>query len=289
MIPTDFDTTDYQESLVDIIASLVSNTKASVLMQPRQAAFHHPAVNPKPAAIFSAALSEQGNDSLTAKLSSVRFTVISPIAKNRIRTLKRSAHLACNCRNALNQRQQLRYIMAVSASQSDRKGNTVGVRYHMMFRAFLAAIRGVGACFCPPKTARTEAESTIAREKSIWSTHRSLFSSIRWILSHTPARCQSCRRRQQVIPEPQPISWGRSSQPMPVFSTNRMPVKAARSGMRFRPGYRNLRFFFGINGSMISHNSSLTICFAMSSLHAFLRNIQLLISSDMNIKNLSFC
>ncbi len=37
---------------------------------------------------------------------------------------------------------------------------------------------------------------------------------------------------EQVMPEPQPISWGSISQGMPLFSTNRMPVRAARSSMR---------------------------------------------------------
>jgi hypothetical protein len=40
---------------------------------------------------------------------------------------------------------------------------------------------------------------------------------------------------------------------------------------------------------MISHNSSLTIGFAMSSLLAFLCNIQLLMLSVIDVKNNSFC
>jgi hypothetical protein len=57
-----------------------------------------------------------------------------------------------------------------------------------------------------------------------------------------PAVAQSRSRRQQVIPLPQPISWGRYSQGMPVFSTNKIPVSAARSGTRGRPP-------FGLGGS----------------------------------------
>ena len=33
-----------------------------------------------------------------------------------------------------------------------------------------------------------------------------------WIWSQTPAACQSRKRFQQVMPQPQPISWGKSSQ-----------------------------------------------------------------------------
>src|SRR3954453_20668965 len=52
-----------------------------------------------------------------------------------------------------------------------------------------------------------------------------------------PASCQSLNRRQQVMPEPQPISWGSISQGMPLFSTNRMPVRAARSSTGGRPPF----------------------------------------------------
>ena len=44
------------------------------------------------------------------------------------------------------------------------------------------------------------------------------------------------KRRQQVIPEPQPISCGRCSQPIPVFNTNKIPLNTFRSSIRFRPG-----------------------------------------------------
>jgi len=53
--------------------------------------------------------------------------------------------------------------------------------------------------------------------------------------SQIPACCQSCKRRQQVIPEPQPNCSGSIRQGMPLRSTNRIPVKQARSDLRGRP------------------------------------------------------
>ena len=44
------------------------------------------------------------------------------------------------------------------------------------------------------------------------------------IFCQTPAACQSRRRRQQVVPLPPPISWGRYSHGIPLLSTNGMPV-----------------------------------------------------------------
>ena len=289
MVPADFDAADCQERLVNIIAFFISNTKTPILVQPRDGTFYYPTIDTQAASVFSPSFSQQGDNSSVTKLSPMWLRVIAPVAKKAVGMLKRSANLACDWRDTVNQRQKLRDVVTVGAGQYHRKRNTIGICYQMMFRAFFTPIRGIWACFCPPKTARTDDESTTARQKSIWSARRNLLNSTLCILSHTPAFCHSCNRRQQVIPQPQPISCGRSSQPMPVFRTNNMPVRAWRFETGFRPGYRNLRFFSWINGFMISHNSSLTIGFAMSSIPAFLCNVQLLMLSAINIKNNSFC
>lgn len=70
----------------------------------------------------------------------------------------------------------------------------------------------------------------------------------------------SSRRRQHVIPDPNPSSWGRNSHWMPVCSTNKIPHNTCRSGTRFRPGRRESRgTCLGSSGSIRSHNPSGTI------------------------------
>ena len=80
--------------------------------------------------------------------------------------------------------------------------------------------------------------------------------------AQTPATCQSRSRRQQLIPDPQPISAGSISQGRPDFSTNKMPVSAARSESRGRPpfGFGRSR---GSSGSIAAQRSSGTRGFAM--------------------------
>jgi len=73
--------------------------------------------------------------------------------------------------------------------------------------------------------------------------------------SHTPARCQSRRRRQHVIPDPQPSSGRSICQGMPLRRTNRMPMRHARSESRGRPPFGRRRGV-GRNGSTRSHNGS---------------------------------
>jgi hypothetical protein len=80
--------------------------------------------------------------------------------------------------------------------------------------------------------AGTDALSSEQRDQSIAFAAPSRSSSTRWSRCQTPALCQSRKRRQQVMPQPQPISRGSISQGMPDFSTNRMPVSAAPCGPR---------------------------------------------------------
>lgn len=270
---------------MNLRAFFVTNSKPPVLVQPRNRSLNHPAKDSQPAAVLSSTFGKQGNNLSCTKLAAVWLAVISPVCHRMLWPLHSSTDFTCYRRNTINKRQQLRNIMPISSSQFYRQRKSIGLSYQMMFRAIFAAVRGVWAGFRPPKTARTEEESTITREKSIWSACRSLLSKTRWIVSHTPAFCQSRNLLQQVIPQPQPISLGRSSHPMPVLSTNRIPVRTSLSETGFRPGYRNLLFFFGIIGSMISHNLSSSIGFAMSNLLVF----WLLMLSDIQVNYLSFC
>lgn len=270
---------------MNLRAFFVANFKSSVLMQPRNSTLHNPTIYPQAAAVFGSTFCQNRLNIFMTKFLTMWFRIITPVSQNTVGFATRTTSFSCYRRNTINQRQQLCNIMPISSGQLHRQRNSISIRYQMMFRTFFTAIRGVWAGFRPPKTARTEEESTIAREKSICSEWCNLFNKVWCILSHTPTVCQSRNLLQQVIPQPQPISFGRSSHPMPVLRTNRIPVIASLSETGFRPGYLNFLFFFGIIGSMISHNLSSSIGFAMSNLLIF----WLLMLSDIKVNYLSFC
>ena len=272
---------------MNITTTLITNSQSAKLMQPGKCAFHYPASFTQPAAVRCSTLGQQRFDLQNSQSNAVWLRIIGTITLNNIRTLTRSATPASYRWNCFNQRKKLRHVVVISTGNNGSKRCPVGVGNYMMFTAIFASIGGVWARFLPPKIARTDAESTTAREKSILSAFRSLLSKMRCISSQTPAFCQSRSLRQHVMPEPQPISLGKCSQPIPVLSTNRIPVKAARFGIDFRPGYWNRLFFFGIIGSINFHNSSSKIGFAMSNLLVI--SFWLLMLSVINVKILSFC
>jgi len=254
---------------MNIRSALITNSQSTKLVKPREGALYNPTIHAQSTTMFGSTLSQHWNYTQLTQVLTVWLRIIGTIALKIVRALTRPTTFASNRRDSFNQWQKLGNIMAVSTGDFHRQRDTTSICNQMVFSARFASIGGIGARFRPPKTARIDPESTRAREKSIWSALRSLLSRTRCILSQTPAFCQSFNRRQQVIPLPQPISLGRYSQGIPVLSTNKMPVRAARLGIGFRPGYRNRLLFFGSSGSIIFHNLSSNIGLAMSNLLVF--------------------
>ena len=224
------------------------------MMQPGMRASNDPAIFAKAAAVFGTALGDHWLDTAFAQRSSMSLGVVSTIGIDHTRSVQWVAAQSANWRNRVNQRQQLRGAGDIRTGQDRAKRRAVGVDDDVVPGTGSRAIGGVLAGFWPVTTARIDDESTAAREKSIWSATRSLVSSSSCKRSHTPAACQSRRRRQQVAPEPPQISAGRSCQRSPVLRTNKIPVSAARFETGRRPGFFSRRGLGGSNGSISVHN-----------------------------------
>lgn len=97
---------------------------------------------------------------------------------------------------------------------------------------------GFGPVAAPPALAGRLAASSTHRRPSISPARPSRSSRAWWNACQIPASCRSRRRRQQVMPPPQPISRGSIPQGMPLLSTKRIPVNAARSWIGGRPPFR---------------------------------------------------
>lgn len=247
---------------MNIITAFITNSQPAKLMQPSKRSLDHPTKNSKAASLFCPAFGQNRIYAQLTQCISMWLAVIGSITLNTIRSLARMTHLACYWRNRLNQRQKLGYIVAVSSCNFHCERDSIGIGDNVMFRPQFPSIRCIRARFRPPKTALTEAESTIAREKSILSFSRRCLSRMRCILSQTPEFCQSLRRRQQVIPDPHPISFGRYCQGIPVLSTKMIPVRVLRLSTGGLPPLGR-GGCLGMTGSMSFHNWSFTSGLAM--------------------------
>jgi len=249
---------------MDISATFITDPQAAELMQPGEGPFDDPAKDAQTAPVGRAPLRQDRDDAEASQSVPMRGRIVGAVPLDPLRTLAWATDLAANRWDRLDQREELRHVVTVGLGDAGRQGDAVAIGDHVMFAPQLPSIRWRRARFFPAWCARTEEESTSARDQSSWWAAWSRSSSTRWSRDQTPARCQSRKRRQQVIPEPQPISWGKAAHGIPVRSTKRIPVRVRRWSSGLRPGYRlRRRLGGGSNGSMTAQRGSSTKGFAM--------------------------
>lgn len=251
-----------------IRSTFISHPQTAKLMQPGEGTLHHPARCAQMAAMQGAPLADLRHDAASTKDAPSFFAVVPAVGLHAMRLAQRSAAPAGDRAHPVEQRQQLRGVVPIGAGQNDVERRACGVDKQVVLAARLAPIRRVRSGFFPPCTARTDELSAITREKSRRLAPRSLLSRTRCNLSHTPACCHSHARRQQLMPEPQPISCGSSSHANPDRRMKTMPVKTRRLSRRLRPARVLRGGAGGSKGSTISHSSSSTSGRAIMSLHS---------------------
>lgn len=239
--------------------SLVTHSQAAELMQPSDRALDNPASLTQTAAMRGTTLGQLGTDAVGMQPITVGLGVVAAITLNALGLVLRPARLTGERWNRLHQGFQLSDVVPVGLSEDDAQRNALRLDQEVVLATRLTAIGWVRSSFFPPCTARTEELSATTREKSTFSAPRSLESNTRCRRSHTPAFCHAWSRRQQVIPEPQPISFGSISQGIPEMSTNKTPLSTLRLSNGFRPGCRRRRRLgAGSSGSITDHSSSST-------------------------------
>lgn len=239
--------------------ALVADREPAESVQPCERSFDDPARPPQSAPVPAVAVGQHGGNTPTAQFGTMPLRIVSAVALDGVGLAARRTGPTANGRHRVDEVEQLGDIGAIGGGQCRDERNPLRVGENMMFRPGLAAIGRVRSSFFPPRNARSEALSTTARARSSWPRRRNSVSKTACKRFQTPARCQRTSRRQQVVPEPQPISRGSMFHGRPLRSTKRMPVRTARSGMGFRPAYRRWRDRrFGRRGSMRFHNSSST-------------------------------
>ena len=242
---------------MNLVQALVANPQSPIAIEPSGGAFGYPPVASQALARFNAASGNPGLDVACSQHLSTEREIISLVGMQLGRATPRTTAAPPDGPNRVNRLFQYLGIMHIGCGLSDAQRDALPVDHKMALRARFAAIRWIRPGFFPPRGAGTLDESSAARDQSIWSAWPN-WSSKSWCRRfQAPAFCQWRKARQQVIPLPQPISRGSISQGMPLWSTNRMPVSLARSGMDGRPPF-GLGRSGGKSGSISCHRSSLT-------------------------------
>ncbi len=218
--------------------------------------FDDPTEFAEAAAVFGAAPGDDRSDAALAKSAAMRVGIVATVGVDDLGLAKRSAASAANRRDRVDQRQQLRDIVAVRAGQDRANRNAVRVYEDVVFGPWSCAIGGVWPGL-PQRLALTMNRQPHMRNRAGQIRAACRVAVRAACPPPPPACCQSCSRRQQVAPEPKPNPVGRWFHRIPVFSTSRMPLSAARSETGRRPGYRLRRGLGGgSSGSISAHSSS---------------------------------
>ena len=242
---------------MDVRPALVAHGEATELTKPGQRALHNPTVPPQARAALDALAGDAALDPPSPQGDPTARDVIRLIGVQLVRTRAGPSAGPPDRLDAIDQLLEDAPIRPIRRRQPHRERDAVALDHKVALAARFAAIRRIGAGFLAPLFAGTLALSALARLQSIWSAAPKRSKKAWCRRSQTPAFCHARSRRQQVTPLPQPISWGNISQGMPLLSTKRMPVKAARSGTRGRPPL-GLGGSGGKSGAIVSHNVSLT-------------------------------
>ena len=246
---------------MNVHTPLVTDPKPPVLMQPANRSLDDPTGGAETAAVRGPAVGEHRLDVPLSQLGLVRLRVVRAVALDARRAEARAPAFAVERRDGVDEREELGDVVSIRTSERDHQRDALRFGEDVVFAARAGAIGRVGARLEPPFSARMLELSTTARDQSISPAWWNASSRAWWSFFHTPAACQSRNRRQQVIPDPQPISLGRYSHGQPLISTKMIPVRVARSGTRGRPVFRGARR--GRCGSISSHSASSTKGFAI--------------------------
>ncbi len=238
-------------------APLVADIESAIAMEPSQGTLDDPSGAAQAAAVGRTAFGEGRADSAGVEHAAMRLRIVRAVALDQAGFAARAPGAAPQGRDGVNERQQLGDVVAVRGGQDRGEGDAARLGQNVMFRPFLAAIGRVRSSFFPPRNARTEALSTMARARSSCPRCRSSANSVVCKRFHTPARCHAARRRQHVLPEPHPISLGSICHGKPERSTKMMPVRVARSSSGRRPArWPRRRRRFGRSGAIRAHSAS---------------------------------
>ncbi len=191
-------------------------------------ALDHPTMPPKAIATLDATTCDTGLDAAPFQITSAARKLIRFLSVQFARLLARLISQASDGRDGIKRGLECHRIVPVGSRDRDSQRDATRSYDDVSFRSELAAVGRVEAGLLAPRGLETLAPSRLARSQSIWSCSRSRRSIARCSRCHTPAACQSRRRRQHLMPLPKPCSCGRSSHGMPVCSTYRMPLSAAR-------------------------------------------------------------
>jgi hypothetical protein len=196
VVPADEGAAEFKEGLMNIETTLIANGQMPEVSEPRQGTLDDPSMLTQFGAALDAASGNTRRNAPLPEGCAVGFAIVPFISVQLGRALTGSPPFLFEGWNGIYYHLQRGRIRNVGSGTPHREGNTASADHKMALRAWFAFIRWVRADGLTPFLARMLVESSTARDQSISPAWLSLSNSTLCTCSHTPACCQSRRRRQ---------------------------------------------------------------------------------------------
>jgi hypothetical protein len=253
------------EGFEDVGPPLVADRQPTEAGEPGERAFDNPAVPAQAFAALDPATRDARDDAPLAAGAAAAGVIVPFVGVQLARAFAGPAGALPDRRHGVEHRLQHGAVVHVRRGEQKSERDAGRFGQEVALAAGLGPVGRVRAGELAPPLAGKEALSSEQRDQSIALARPSRSSKTRWSSAHTPAFCQSRSRRQQVMPQPQPISRGSIARGMPLWSTKRIPANALRSSTGGRPPFgRGLGG--GSSGATTAHSSSETSALAIEPL-----------------------
>ena len=107
---------------MNVGATFIPDSQPSMLEEPRNSPLDNPAVLAQSTAVGRATASQQRENATPTQLTPVRLRIVGPVSLDPIGSSARSSHFARDRGDRIDQRQQLRDVMAIGSRDLDRRG-----------------------------------------------------------------------------------------------------------------------------------------------------------------------
>ena len=224
------------EGAVDVGAPIVAGGEPAELAEPREGPFDPPSVSAEPGGRLDATARDAGHDGAGTAFPAAPAMIAGLVRVQLLGSLAGSPSTPRPPpRHGVGRRGERHAVVTVRPGQRQAERRAAAVGDAMPSRARTAAVRRVRPRLAAPRLAPMDAASSEARDQSNAPARSSRSGKTRCSRSHTPACCQSRRRRQQVMPEQPNTSRGSLSLRGPSFPTAGPSAGRTRS----RAGHRD--------------------------------------------------
>ena len=135
---------------MDVGAALIAGAQPLEGVQPGEAALDHPALLAQPGAVRDAAAGDPRGDPAGAQLAAVDVVVVAAVGEQLPRAAAGPPAPAADRRDGVEQRDELRDVVAIAAGQGDRQRDAAGVADQVVLGARTSAVDRRGADVVPP-------------------------------------------------------------------------------------------------------------------------------------------